>query len=189
MSAGILLQVIGIKGNAVARIKALEEAGCIPTAETVKCLHCQERYQLLIDPGENAPQEINILDLGQPVHRLVELVSADHASGHVSDLLVVEHQPHPPAAGPLRDAAQFLNLRSGERITALWAAEFVEDCRLCPHCQERAFRLVQIKSQAGKHRYVPLCAGAFMEACRALPELVDFEMDSVMKQVHEKMRA
>ncbi len=189
MSAGIQLQVVGIKGNAQGRIKTLEEAGCIPTAETVKCLHCQERYQLLIDPGGNDPECINILDLGRPIHKLVELVSADHSNGHVSDLLVVEYQPRLKSATPLVYAARFVNLRAGERITASWAVEFVQDCRPCPHCQEQAFRLVQIKSQAGKHRYVPLCAEVFLEACKAIPELVDFELDSVLKQVHQKMRA
>lgn len=90
-SAGIL-QVTGIKETAALSLKALKSVGYINTAETVRCLHCSARYLLLIGPNAGENGSVNILDLGKAIRDLTEKVSAEHASGHPSDQIIVDRE-------------------------------------------------------------------------------------------------
>lgn len=90
-SAGIL-QVTGIKETAAFNLKALKAVGYVNTAETVRCLHCSARYLLLIGPSAAENGSVNILDLGKAIRDLTEKVSAEHASGHSSEQIIVDRE-------------------------------------------------------------------------------------------------
>lgn len=90
-SVGIL-QVTGVKETAAFNLKALKAVGFINTAETVRCLHCSARYLLLLGPSAGENGSVNILDLGKAIRDLTEKVSAEHASGHSSQQIVVDRE-------------------------------------------------------------------------------------------------
>lgn len=87
-----VLQVTGVKETAAFKVKALKEAGFVNTAETIRCLHCSARYMLLIAPGSGDDAPINILDVGKAIRELTEKVSAEHATGHASDRVMVDRE-------------------------------------------------------------------------------------------------
>lgn len=87
-----VLQVTGIKETAAFKVKALKEAGFVNTAETIRCLHCSARYMLLIAPGPGENGSFHILDVGKAIRELTEKVSAEHATGHASDRIIVDRE-------------------------------------------------------------------------------------------------
>lgn len=87
-----VLQVTGIKETAAFKAKALKEAGFVNTAETIRCLHCSARYMLLIAPGPAENGSFHILDVGKAIRELTEKVSAEHATGHASDRIMVDRE-------------------------------------------------------------------------------------------------
>jgi hypothetical protein len=97
-STGVL-QVTGIKETAALKLKALKAAGFINTAETVRCLHCSARYLLLIGLSSSEKPYVNILDLGKAIRDLTEKVSAEHATGHSSERIIVDREFAAAATG------------------------------------------------------------------------------------------
>ena len=117
-----------------------------------------------------------MVDLSQSMRALAKQISSEHATGHESDLLIVEFVSHD------REPQQksTLNLQAGDRITACWPAVALRDYRCCCRCDERSFRVVQIESGAGMHRYVALCEDHFTDACLATAELAEVEFAALM---------
>lgn len=92
MATAGMLHVTGIKETAAFSLRALKAVGYINTAETVRCLHCSARYLLLIGPNTGEHGSVNILDLGKAIRDLTERVSAEHASGHSSEQIIVDRE-------------------------------------------------------------------------------------------------
>jgi hypothetical protein len=73
-----------------------------------------------------------------------------------------------------------LNLHAEETITACWPAMMMRDFGACVHCQEPAFRVVQITNHFGQRRYISLCGDQFMRACMLFPDLIEVDIRGVL---------
>lgn len=174
MSTHLRLQLLGIKP--LVEIRSLVDLGWVETSEWLDCPQCSQTYQVLIDPAESDPARINVADLSKSMRVLRKQISSEHATGHESDLLIVEFVSHDFA--PNRSSS--LNLQGGDRITACWPAVALRDCRCCCRCDERSFRVVEIKSDTATHRYVALCEDHFTDACLVTAELAEVEFATAM---------
>ena len=173
------LQLLGIKP--LVELASLIELGWVATSEWVDCPHCSQKYELLIEPAESEPSEINVVDFSQSMRRLAIQIASEHASGHESDLLIVELVSQELLShefAPQRSST--LNLQAGEQVTTSWPASALQDCRCCCRCDERSFRVVEIKSGAGTHRYVAMCEEHFTDACLETAELAEVEFAALM---------
>lgn len=174
----VRVQLLGVKESYSFGLRVLKQFGSLNLGTTAGCRHCPERYALVVDLGTVEPDDLDCADLKRPIELLIEQIAAEHATGHVSELLVVEQEIKIPQDALRRKLDSLLHLKADERITGSWPAVGMLDYRFCDHCRERAFRIVQITSRAGMHRYVPLCSGDFVEACIQCPELIDCELEA-----------